>query len=257
MNKNIKNISKEITVYTPGVIMAFTFEFFLPIVLSFLWIKYHNGKIKYILIGIAGFILSVACESIFILIIQLFIDKNTNIFYLIAGICPGLFEESGKYLLIKYIFLKEKHKSISVSYGIGHGGIESILIGFSLLAYLFLKETLIQKGGLKENITLFICIMSASERLSAILIQISLSVIIFRAIKEKKLRYYFLGIILHDLIDLLPLFKLKGIINSILLIELIVGIFSLCLSLYSYYLYNTFEEKSDDKEIPLNDKKSL
>ena len=99
MNKTIDNISKEITVYTPGVIMAFTFEFFLPIVLSFLWIKYHNGKIKYILIGIEGFILSVGCESIFIAIIQLYIVKNTTIFNLITRICLGLFEEYKKYLL--------------------------------------------------------------------------------------------------------------------------------------------------------------
>ena len=62
---------------------------------------------------------------------------------------------------------------------------------------------------------------------------------------------------MHDLINLLPLFKLKGIINSILLIELIVGIYSLCLSLYSYYLYNTFEEKNDDIEIPLDDRESF
>ena len=125
---------------------------------------------KSFLFGLLGFICSVALESLFLGCISLLIDKNSNLFYTIAGICPGLFEETGKYLILKYLFSKNKQKSVSVSYGMGHGGIESMMLGINILALLLLKDQLIAKGTLKENITLFICLMSSFERLSAFIL---------------------------------------------------------------------------------------
>ena len=77
-------------------------------------------------------------------------EKDSSILTLITGISPGLFEETGKYLLIKYIYSQEKIKNNSVSYGIAHGGIESFMIGISLLANIFAKDVLIEKGTLKK-----------------------------------------------------------------------------------------------------------
>ena len=41
-------------------------------------------------------------------------------------------------------------KKNSVSYGIGHGGIESFMIGIAFLANIFAKDILIEKGALKK-----------------------------------------------------------------------------------------------------------
>jgi len=243
----------EITINSAGVIIAFLFEFFLPLISIFIWIRIYKGQIKSFLYGLLGFIVSVALESLFLACISLVLDKNSNIFYTIAGICPGLFEETGRYLLLKYLFSTNKQKSVSVSYGIGHGGMESMMMGINLLMFLFLKDQLIAKGAIKENITLFICLMSSFERLSAFILHISLSVIVYKAIKENKFFFYILAIIIHDVIDLFPLLKLKGIITSIVLIELIVFFYSLFFAFFAYKLYNIFDEKegklnSDEEE---------
>ena len=248
--------TQEITIDRTGVIISFLFVFLLPLISIFIWIRNYNGQIKSFLIGIAGFFSSVTLESLFLSSLTLFIDKNSNLFYTFAGLSPGIFEETGKYLLIKYLYSTNKHKSISVSYGIGHGGIESMMIGINLLAFLFLKDKLIEIGALKENITLFICLMNIVERSFAFILQISLSVVIYKAIKENNLFFYILAIFIHDVIDLMPLLKLKGIISSIALIEIIVGFYSICISFIAYKLYNNFDEKKeklkDEKEEELN-----
>ena len=233
--------TKEITINVPGIIFAFFFEVFQPFLLSFIWIKYFKGKIFPIIIGIIGFISSVGIESIFLILISKLTGKTSTIFYLFAGLFPGLFEETGKYISLKYLLSKEINNKISISYGIGHGGIESITIGISLLSNILAKDTLIEQGILKENITLFICLMGIVERIFSIMLQISLSVIIFKAIKDKKIKYYILAIILHDGVDLIAILKVKGFLSSIILTELMIGIYSFFLSFYAYKLYNDKE----------------
>jgi len=58
--------SQEITINSPGIIIASLLEILLPFILSFTWIKYFYGKITCILIGIAGFIVSVFIEGLFL-----------------------------------------------------------------------------------------------------------------------------------------------------------------------------------------------
>lgn len=245
----MNEFSEEITINSPGVILSFIFELLTPLISSFIWIKYYNGRLKCILFGVLGFFISVTLETIFLSFITYYIDKNSDIFYAFTGICPGLFEETGRYIFLKYFLSSDKNKNISVSYGIGYGGIECIIIGFSFLSYLFINDKTSERGGLKESITFFTGLMSASERLFSFLLQISLSVIIYKGIKEKKFHFYIFGIIIHDMIDLIPLFKLKGILTSIPIIELIVCIYSLSVSVLSYNLYIHLENEQENIKI--------
>jgi uncharacterized membrane protein YhfC len=247
--------SKDFTVCTFGVIFASLFETMFPIILGLISIKKYNGKTSNILKGVSGFVVSVMIESLFLYSVSLLFGKESTIFYLIAGISPGLFEETAKYLLIKYIYSKEKQKIISISYGIGHGGIESFMTGIVVSLNIFAKDTLIEKGALTGNVTFIMCIMSALERLFAISIQISLSVVNYKAIREQNINYYIFAIILHDIIDGVAFLNKKGIVTSIYILELIIGIYSLCYAWYAYNLYINFIEKEEEINIPLEDKK--
>jgi uncharacterized membrane protein YhfC len=242
--------SQEITINSPGIILSSLFEILLPFILSFIWIKYFYGKITCILIGIAGFIASVFIESLFLQLIT-WIAGQGILFYIIAGLSPGIFEETGRYICLKYLLSKEQYqqRNISVSYGIGHGGIESILVGIAFFSNLFTKDTLIEKGILKSSITFFMCIMSAMERFFAVLFHISASVLDYKAVKEKKIVYYIIAIILHDIVDFIAfLYRIKTIQN-IFVIELIIGIFSSCIGFYAYKLYNSLESHSDSENL--------
>ena len=238
----------EITVNNPALILASGFEILLPFILSFIWIKKYNGKISSILIGVLGFIGSVSIESLFLAFITKIIEKTSFIVMIIGLLSPGLFEETGRYVCLNYLLKKNKLKNISVSYGIGHGGLECILVGNYLLSNLFVKDIYIEKGILKESITFLTCLMSVWERLFAVIFHISLSVIVYKAVKEKKLYYYIFSIFLHDFLDLFAFLKAKDIITSIYIVELIIGIFTLGITSYSYRLYNNLEEKKEEEE---------
>ena len=172
--------SKEITVSTGGLIIGFLFTTLYPVILALIWIKFFNGKIKITLIGIGGFMSAIILEALFLRLIVGSIFGDSIPYYIIAGICPGLFEETARYLFFFALLKKEKNKNISVSYGIGHGGIESALIGLNMLAILFLKDQL------KEDVTFSICIINCCERLIAVIYHISASVVVYKSVKEKK-----------------------------------------------------------------------
>ena len=252
-------MSQEIYINYPGVIFALLLETSFIFLFSYINIKYYKGKLKCIIIGIVGFICAVILEGITVSIISKISGNESFIFYILIMLFPGLFEETARYICLKYIFNKNTNKIISISYGIGHGGIESFLIGLSSLRLLFLKDTLIEQGLLKEDITFIYNLMSIVERFFTIIIHISLSVLIYKSLKDKNMFFYILAIILHDLIDLIAFFYQKEFIGNIFLIEMSIGLFSLFLSRYANNLYINMEsekiQENKEKNISLKDKK--
>ena len=57
-----------------------------------------------------------------------FLNANPVLLALVAGLFPGLFEETGRLVAFNTVLKKRKNRETSISYGIGHGGFEVILI---------------------------------------------------------------------------------------------------------------------------------
>ena len=251
----------EITINILGLLISVFIVISFPLILSFIWIKYKKGKFFAIISGVGGFIASVAIEGVITYILSLLINKNSPLFYVITCISPGLFEETGRYIFFKYILKNHNHVSTSVSYGIGHGGVESIFVGFSLIGYIIAKDSLIEKKIIKEDITFLTGLMSGIERISSIGIQISLSVFVFKAVKEGKNKYYIAAIFLHDFVDFFAFLKAVGVINTIILIESLIFVLCLLLSFIAYIIYKNMKEivkdkgnkNEDDSSSPLKD----
>jgi len=239
--------SKEITISVPGTIIAFLFEILLPVILSIIWMKYFYNKISCILVGIAGFVASVFIEKYIFLLLIFLIAGYGVFYYIILGLSPGLFEETGRYICFKILLSNQGYnkKEISIGYGIGHGGIESIYIGIQVLSILLTKDKLIENGSLTVSIPFFQCLMSAIERLSAVIFHISASIFVYKAVKEKKIIYYIIAIVLHDLVDLFALLYQLKILKNIYILELFFAIFSCCMVFFAYKLYNSLESDSN------------
>lgn len=239
--------SKEITLNTPGIVMAISFEILFPIILSIIWTLKFKGKFIHISTGLAGFFISVTIlESLFLYIIRLLNIKI--LYYIIGGMSPGIFEETARYICLLLIFKNDKQKKISVSYGIGHGGLESMLIGVNLLTTLILKDELIRRGTLKNSIGFYEYLMSALERFFAVIYHIASSVLVFKAVSEKKIILYIVAIIIHDLVDIFPLLYQLGVIDSLIIIELIFAVSSSCFAFFAYKLYINIKEYNDELE---------
>ena len=115
-----------------------------------------------------------------------------------------------------------------------------------------MKDALINQGVIKEDITFLIVSASAFERFVCVFIQISLSVIVFKAIREYNIKFYLLAIVLHDFIDFFAFLYQRGILSNIYVVELIIGICSLLISRFAYKLYINLEDEMNP-EIQNND----
>ena len=252
--------TKSIYINVPSVLLAFIIDISFIFIYSFIHIKYYSGKLFSVFIGIIGFIVSVFIEGIIISLIVKIVGKDSNWIIPFSLSFPGIFEETGRYLCFKYILNKDENKNKSIGYGIGHGGIESFLIGISLLSLLMSKDNLIQQGAIKGNVTFGTLFFGVFERFNCVFIQISFSVIVFKAVKENNINYYILAIFLHDFLDFFAFLYQRKILGNIIVIELIICIFAAIFSRYAYKLYINLsdgeqKEKEKEKEKEENEEK--
>ena len=224
--------------------------FAIPIFLAWWAVKKHNAKLSTILIGAATFI-------VFALVLESLVHKlvlagdrgaaiQGNVLYyaLYGGLMAGLFEETGRFLSMKYLLKKEPSETKpGVSYGLGHGGVEMlILFGFSMISVLTMAvmvnagqtDALLAKTPEASQAALtaqFEQLKTTSagtylyglwERLSAITLHLGLSILVWAAVRKggKWLWLFPAAILLHALVDALAVILSKS--ASILVIELIV-----------------------------------
>jgi uncharacterized membrane protein YhfC len=134
----------------------------------------------------------------------------------------GVFEECGRYIVMKFIMKKNRTRENSFMYGIGHGGIEIMtvllpaIITYLAVAVLFSSEN-VENALNTLNITqenasaalpsvqaaasfgYAMMAMNVIERLLAMVSHIGLSVIVFYGVVNDKKIYLPVAIILHML----------------------------------------------------------
>ncbi|MDR0947304.1 MAG: YhfC family intramembrane metalloprotease [Ruminococcus sp.] len=183
-----------------------------------------------ILIGALSFFVTVmVIESAFhSVILGLFpqIRKSVLLYTLYGASAAGVFEESARllcFILIKKYSTKPQTVLTGISYGIGHGSFEAVvLVGLSMVSNLILALQINLMGidtltslmpgtavsaleqvytALRDTPSL-IFFYSGIERIAAIGAQIALSVIMYHAVNTPKRKLlYPLAILLHMILD--------------------------------------------------------
>ena len=82
-------------------------------------------------------------------------------------------------------------------------------------------------------------ILSGVERMAALVLQIALSVLVYKAVVRKKYAYIFVPIILHAVIDVIAAFYQTGLITNLLLLEAIVVVYAIAVAIYAYRQYHS------------------
>lgn len=202
-----------------------------PILLAWWLVKKYNVKISTILIGAGVFVVfALILETIMHQIVLKGPHGSTimgNIWYyaLYGGLAAGIFEETGRFIAMKWLLKNEPGTaSTAVAYGAGHGGIELILIfGLTMISNVALSaminsgqaETLLATApaaALEQMQAQFNQLETASagsyligiwERVSAIILQLSLSVLVWAAVRKggKYLWLFPAAIFIHFLVD--------------------------------------------------------
>lgn len=253
-----------------------------PIALIVIWRKKYQMHLTGVWVGACMFItFALLLESMLHQLVlgmespvQQFVLNNKAVYVLYAALAAGIFEETGRMVGLKLILKRAKRKEYALSYGIGHGGIECLMIGgFSMINNLLLT-TSVNAVGLDmyysvvpaenmEETKMVIETMAATpaysylmgglERVIAVILQIALSVIVFYAVKRVGKLYLFpVAIGLHAFVDVFAAMYQVGVITNGWLIEGILIVLTAGISYFAYTLYkaDTSEEcGSDDKVI--------
>ena len=210
-----------------GMIFTLLITLVLPVVAAILTKRKTEGRVVYVFLGAGTFVVfALALEQLLhIAMAGAFGEKLTGNMWLYAlygGLAAGLFEETGRFVAMRFLMKKHLEKENALMYGIGHGAAEGIIL--SLMAYIpnLVTSIRINNGSIETALsgldaaarantmeqlqTLWttgsdLFFMAGIERLFAFILQICLSYIVYLAVKNKKPVYYFLAVLLHFLID--------------------------------------------------------
>ncbi len=189
-----------------GLLFGSFICFVLPIGGAVMLMRRKKGAGKAFLFGMLAFIVSQPLLRLPLLQIVLpqyawfaVLQLNPWRYGLFLGLTAGLFEETARWIAIRF-FLKEKTDiEHGMSFGLGHGGVEAmLLVGLQFVNMLFL---LISGRGALLPVSAEMVLISSLERLSAILFHIGASLLVMHGVRRKKARYLAAAILLHTLLD--------------------------------------------------------
>lgn len=166
-------------------------------------------------------------------------SANPYVFALYGGLAAGIFEEIGRFFAFKVLVKKHHRYNNGLSYGLGHGGIEAILIGGFSAVNSLLVYSMVQSGKLDQllgahlpseqitliknqfaNATIWLYAAGGMERLFAIALHIALSILVLYGVRQKQFKYVIYAILFHAAVNFIPGLYQAGVFTNILYIEI-------------------------------------
>ena len=199
-----------------------------PVALLLLWRKRTGAPWRGAVAGAAMFFLfALVLEQIPHLLLLRpdgFIMSHTWAYVLYGILAAGIFEETGRLAGFRFLLKGRDGRETGVMYGIGHGGLESLLLG-GVAAVMNLVSALQYNAGtltgdalaatptaLAAPASYFLVV--GVERLVAICLHIALSVLVFQAVKRPGKRWlYPAAILLHAGMDVFAALYQRGVIT--------------------------------------------
>lgn len=230
-------------------------------------LKNKDVKLRYFFIGAATFVVfALILEQILHYFMLSTIQNSGVVFYTLYGaLCAGIFEETGRFLAFKLFCKNENDPRASIMYGLGHGGVEAVvLVGVTLISYAVTAMTVNALGtealfgalpdeqrwaaeaqiAALTDYDMVSTIVSLAERILAIILHTALSVIVFASIKMKgKLWLYPAAIVLHALFDVPAALYQRGIITGIAVTELLLLAADIVLVLITIKIYKAMKNE--------------
>lgn len=246
-----------------------------PAVIAIVWKIRKEERFTTILIGAATFllfalILEKPIQNVLLFptamgmkahAVSRFFDARPVLLALMAGLFPGVFEETGRLVAFRTVLKKRTNRETSVSHGIGHGGFEiMLLLGMTYITYL-VYAVMINTGAFEaiaeqvavqapeqlesvkataELLATFSwsdLLIAVVERVFALLFHVGASILVFYACRDRKKAWcYPLAILLHTAMDFIAALQLFHLIAlSAWELEAVVGAFAL-LTFFGAYL---------------------
>lgn len=139
------------------------------------------------------------------------ITGNIWLYALYGGLAAGIFEETGRLAAFRLVLRKRREPVAALCYGLGHGGIEAfLLVGLTMIANLSiglaysggtLPQEAVTAAETVVNTPTVLFFWAGVERLSAVLLHVSNSVLVFAAAWTGKRWLFPAAILTHTAIN--------------------------------------------------------
>ncbi|MBQ5950645.1 MAG: YhfC family intramembrane metalloprotease [Lachnospiraceae bacterium] len=249
-----------------GAVLAFV----LPVAIALIWKFAKRERITTIAIGgviflVFALFLEKPLQSLVISVehpLSRFLAAHPVLWSLTVGLFPGIFEETGRLLAFGVIMKGRRNRETAISYGLGHAGMEVILIlGLTYATYLAYAgminsgafgevvdlaraadpkqaESLITLAGQIAGLKISGIVLAFVERAFAFLFHIGASILVFYACKDAGRRWLFpLAVALHTLMDFVAGLSMTGVLRlPIAGLEAVIGVIGILTFAGAYFL---------------------
>ncbi len=209
------------------------------------------------------------------------IQYNIPLFVIVTCLAAGLFEETGRFVAFSLVLRKrDKGVILPVAYGIGHGGIEAILLAGLAMINVLMNFLALGSGELAKQfakmpegpasdaaIALVALIQAPAidllaggvERVIAMTFHICASIIVWLAVSKRgPFWLYPLSMLLHASLNVPAALYQKGLVSNIWLVEGVIGVFVclvvlLTIKLVSHYPARPVAVVIPSDEVPNED----
>ena len=169
------------------------------------------------------------------------------LYMLYGALTAGIFEECGRFCMYKTVMRRYDGRAAAVTAGIGHGGIEAMTVSAASMALYRVfalcwnagdTGALLRLAGSMAEVqtvaaslgkyTVGYCLLACLERVSAMLLHISLSVFVFAAARSRAKRGYLaFAIGLHAIFDMPAALYQFGYVKQLFPVELWLAVCAL------------------------------
>ena len=244
-----------------------------PVILFFVVRKKYGKGILPVILGGAGFLLfAMILEQLLHLVVlrpnpngDIALMQSPFLFMLYGALAAGIFEETARFLSFHILKKRCEGFGTALKHGIGHGGTEAILVGGISAVSSMVLVLMAQSGG-AEGISMlgesvrqqvqtiaatpsYMFLVSAAERMMALVLQISLSVIVFYSVYPKRRVWLFpLAVLLHALVDCPAALYQAGVIKNVWIVEGLVLVATIALAAIAVLIHKW--QKPEEQTMP-------
>lgn len=272
LNQDISSVQSSIVTLSVTAVVLLL----LPVICAAWW-KRRCGKsvsLRPLLIGAAGFLVSARVLELGVHMVCIvwdnpvsrFINGNTIAYVLYGAFMAGIFEECGRYVVIKFFMKKNKTRENMVMYGIGHGGAEVWAISLMAVVGYLAVAVVVQRQGIEnalpllgvtddipENMVSSVAaavssavnfgavngVLTVLERVGAMIVHVTLTVVVAYGITSGQRKYLPLAVLAHAGVDLLPALQQRGVV-PMQATEVWLCVWAVLLVIWARKLYQKF-----------------
>ena len=235
-----------------------------PVAAALVWrFRFHKGTLKATFIGAGMFFLfAMVLEQLLHVLVIPLVMNNVVLYVIYGSAAAGVFEETARFLSFRFFLKKNRSAENAVSYGLGHGGCEMILllglqavIALAMIATVspdvvselssesdfYAYSRVISQLTAYSQVTYGNLAISVLERIIALILQVSLSVLVMEAVMVKgRIWLYPAAIVIHALMDVPAALYQCGVI-PVIVCELIMAAFTAVWAVIAYKRYKFLE----------------